>query len=80
MGAGIMLCMLTLTANISYDLGQQRAAGYSENYLQTYAIITANYSHTFPEQTIDHALNAANTNCTYFKDTIESGRYLEWLK
>lgn len=44
LGIGIMLCVLTLTANISYGLGQQQAAGYSKNYLETYAFSVWEYT------------------------------------
>lgn len=64
LGAGIMMCMLTLTANISYDLGQQRAAaGYSEEYLQRHAFITWAYLDSFPNDTLENAMQYAKLDC-----------------
>lgn len=76
LGAGIIVCLCVLC----YNVRQAQAQGYSEEYLKTYAILTANYTSTFPEQSIDHALNMAETNCKYLRSAVESGRYLEWLE
>jgi len=64
LGAGIMLCLLILTANISYGLGQQQAAaGYSEEYLQRHAFLTWAYLDSFPNDTLENALQYAKLDC-----------------
>ena len=60
LGAGIMLCVCILTANISYDMGQRQAAtkqiGYSEEYVQQYAANTWAYMFVFPEATLSDGM------------------------
>lgn len=66
LGVGIMLCLLTLTANISYTAGQQQAAAgqkYSEEYLQQYAFITWAYMDSFPHDTLENAMQYAKLDC-----------------
>ena len=67
LGAGIMLCLLILTANISYGLGQQQAAAgqaqYSEEYLQRYAFLTWAYLDSFPNDTLENAKEYARLDC-----------------
>lgn len=50
--------MFVLTSNVSYELGQKQAAGYSKDYLQTYAFSVWEYAvrHT-NEMNIDNAFS-----------------------
>lgn len=53
LGAGIILCLCVLTANISYELGQEQAAGYSEEYLELYGFQVFEHSLGYPDITLD---------------------------
>jgi len=61
MGVGIAVCLLVLTANISYDLGREQT-GYSEEYLQAYGIYMWAYGNVeLPQETArEWAASACN--------------------
>lgn len=63
LGAGMMLCLCVLTANISYGMGQEQAAGYSEEYLNRYAAISFAYADSFPNEPFENALAYAEKDC-----------------
>lgn len=63
LGAGMMLCICVLTANISYGMGQEQAAGYSKEYMSDYAIITFAYADSFSNEPFENALAYAENSC-----------------
>lgn len=59
LGVGIAVCLLVLTANISYEIGQEQAAGYSEEYLEMYGFSVFEHSFMYPDETIEHIFHLA---------------------
>lgn len=52
--AGIMICLCLITANVSYKIGEQNAAGYSKEYMECYGVHMIAYTNAgTPFETAD---------------------------
>lgn len=79
LGIGIMVCVLQLTTNIAYGMGEEKAELYNSRYTKTYTALAENYCNSNPNATVESALNFAAVNCNNFEDAVKDGRYLKWL-
>jgi hypothetical protein len=44
LGVGIMICVFSITAHVSYGLGEKKATGYSKEYVEAYGLHVAAYT------------------------------------
>lgn len=79
LGIGIMMCVLQLTTNIAYGMGEKKAELYNDRYVKTYTALAENYCNSNPNATVESALNFAEVNCNYFEGDVKDGTYLKWL-
>lgn len=77
--AGMMICVLQITSNVAYEMGQDKADLYNYRYARTYTTLAENYQRSFPNEPIENSLQAAEFNCNFFDEEVKSGQYMEWL-